>query len=138
MDSLARTFSNTLATIAVNSGSYGILLYENTTGYKPTLRNTTVNDFDLMLLDDDENLINFNNVDWNITLQLDITRLRRENNKVFPNFRHFIPAQEENKETPNPENQEIQPPDVPTDAPIIPSTGDDDLDFLMYQQNIFQ
>jgi hypothetical protein len=139
MDSLARTFSNTLATIAVNSGSYGILLYENTTGYKPTLRNTTVNDFDLMLLDDDENLINFNNVDWNITLQLDITRLRRDNNKTFPNFRNFVNAQEEEPVIENKTNSKEEP-EIPEnqDIPIIPSTGDDDLDFLMYQQNIFQ
>lgn len=139
MDSLAGTFSNTLATIAVNSGSYGILLYENTTGYKPTLRNTVINDFDLMLLDDDENLINFNNVDWNITLQLDITRLRRDISRIFPKFSNKLPATEipetnlnTNPEPQNEENQNNQ------DAPIFPTTGDDDLDFLMYQNNIYQ
>lgn len=169
MDSLAGTFSNTLATIAVNSGSYGILLYENTTGYKPTLRNTIINDFDISLLDDDENLINFNNVDWNITLQLDITRIRRENNKIFPNFKATLPLgvsrellsgdaeqgiSNENKQTENDDERSSNIPlkrnenlntstdsqEIPEtqDVPILESTGDDDLDFLLYQQNIFQ
>lgn len=138
MDSLAGTFSNTLATIAVNSGSYGILLYENTTGYKPTLRNTIINDFDLMLLDDDENLINFNNVDWNITLQLDITRLRRDNSKLFPRFSNKITALEEDVQ-PEQKQEEIVPQTQETnDSSIIQGTGDDDLDFLLYQNNIFQ
>ena len=139
MDSLAGTFSNTLATIAVNSGSYGILLYENNSGYKPTLRNKIINDFDLMLLDDDEDLINFNNVDWNITLQLDITRLRRDIDRVFPNFvaslGNLISAPEDEEKQKNKEEQPTEP--VP-EAPIVETTGDDDLDFLLYQQNIFQ
>jgi hypothetical protein len=139
MDSLAGTFSNTLAIIPVNSGSYGILLYENNASYKPTLRNTTINDFDLMLLDDDENLINFNNVDWNITLQLDITRLRRENDKLFPNFRNILPTAEEvPQDAVNTDNQENVQVSENQDAPLFPTTGDDDLDFLLYQQNIYQ
>lgn len=162
MDSLAGTFSNTLATIAVNSGSYGILLYENSTGYKPTLRNKIINDFDLMLLDDDENLINFNNVDWNITLQLDITRLRNNMDRTFPNFTSHlgilsqgnsnnVPSVDE--PTPditshlgifpqgNTEEQQLQNGEQLQEnlnAPIVDLTGDDDLDFLMYQNNIYQ
>lgn len=139
MDSLAGTFSNTLATIAVNSGSYGILLYENNSGYKPTLRNKIINDFDLMLLDDDEDLINFNNVDWNITLQLDITRLRRDINRTFPNFvaslGNLLSSPEEDEKQ---KDKEEQPTAPAPQAPIVETTGDDDLDFLLYQQNIFQ
>lgn len=76
MDSSVGTFSNVLATIPVNSTSFGILLFDNTTRFTCTLRNRTINYFDIKLLDDDDNLIDFNNVAWHMTIQLDITRQR--------------------------------------------------------------
>jgi hypothetical protein len=91
-----------------------------------------------MLLDDDEDLINFNNVDWNITLQLDITRLRRDINRTFPNFvaslGNILSAPEDDTQKKDEEKSTEPAPE----APIVETTGDDDLDFLMYQNNIFQ
>ena len=61
MDSNTGNFSNTLATLSVNSSAYGILLYDNTSQYKPMLRNKDANIFDIGILDDNDNYINFNN-----------------------------------------------------------------------------
>ena len=130
MDSKAGGFSNTLASLAVNSSSYGILIYDNISGYKPTLRNKIINSFDIQLLDDNDNLINFNNIDWRMTLQLDITRQRKNYDKVFPRFSNKIdvpPEPQENNNLGNTDAQNIQE-----------TTGDTDLDLLLYQNGIYQ
>jgi hypothetical protein len=135
MDSRNGGFSNALTSLAVNSASYGILIYENSSQFKPTLRNKIINSFDIQLLDDDDNLINFNKIDWRITLQLDITRKQQHFNRVFPKFSNIIEE---------PENQEVQPdPNIKENIPeptenIPETTGDDDLDFLLYQKGIYQ
>jgi hypothetical protein len=129
LDSINGGYSNTLACISVNSGAYGILLYQNTSQYKPILRESLLNGFDIDLLDDDENKINFNNVSWHITLQLDIIRKFNIVDKTFPQLMQNIPDSKD-EETKTEEINNIE------DIPI--TTGDDDLDFLMYQLGNYQ
>jgi hypothetical protein len=137
LDAVSGGYTNTLACISVNSGAYGILLYQNTSQFKPLLRDKILDGFDIELLDDDENRINFNNVSWHITLQLDIIRKLNIVDKTFPPIVATIPDTSE--DTPQTEeakqgeeiNKNIE--DIP-----LPSTGDDDLDFLMYQNGIYQ
>lgn len=159
MDSRNGGFGNSLSTLAVNSASYGILIYENSINFKPTLRNKLINSFDIKLLDDDDNLINFNNIDWRITLQLDITRKQQHYEKVFPKFSNIIqepetpdngdadmfPKGNENpKEAEDPKEAEIpkeaENPDILGNSlgDNSGTTGDDDLDFLLYQKGIYQ
>jgi len=139
MDSNSGNFSNTLATISVNSSAYGILLYDNLSQYKPILRDRDSNSiFDIGILDDNDNFINFNNCSWRITLQLDITRLSNLMDRTFPKPNNTIPTQDlaQNSDLPqNPDN-----PDLGNTAPelIDLGTGDTDLDFLMYQNKIYQ
>ena len=140
LDSYTGGYSSNLAIIPINNSSYGILLYENNSGYKPILRNKSLNGFDIQLLDDNNNVINFNNIDWYITLQMDITRKLEMMDRVFPKLTNIIPSSlgdfpaedAQNTDTKKDENA-----DAPN-APDLPTTGDDDLDFLLYQRNIYQ
>lgn len=144
MDSNTGNFSNTLATISVNSSAYGILLYENTSLYKPILRNRDNNSiFDIGILDDNDNFINFNNCSWRITLQLDITRLSNLMDRTFPTSNNNnLPITQDLGQVPdNPDlPQNSDNPDLGNTTPDLVDlgTGDSDLDFLMYQNNIYQ
>ena len=136
MDSNTGNFSNTLATLSVNSSAYGILLYDNTSQYKPILRNRDNNIFDIGILDDNDNFINFNNCSWKITLQLDITRLSNLMDRTFPKPNNNLGQNPDNPDiAQNPDN-----PDLGNTAPELVDlgTGDTDLDFLMYQNKIYQ
>lgn len=132
MDSVTGNFSNLLTSISVNSGSYGILLYENNHNFKALLRNKNIDYFDIGFLDDDENYIDFNNINWHMTLQIDIVRKLRDNDtqlQLNPPEINYNMEQEEQQDQPQ-EEQNIEP--------LQNSTGDDDLDFLMYQNGIYQ
>ena len=75
---------NILATIPIESGSFGLILYDNISNTQSMLRNNYIDGFDLKIYGDDNNLVNFNNVGWNITLLLSITRTRRvKSNTIF-------------------------------------------------------
>ncbi len=139
MDSVSGNFSNNLQTISVNSGSYGILLYENTHNFKAILRNKVLDSFDIALLDDNENLIDFNNIPWHMTLQLDITRKVPESNRILNIQPPEIPPIEEQPTQEEPAQEQLtQEQEEQYIEPIQESTGDSDLDFLLYQNNIYQ
>ena len=144
MDSNTGNFSNTLATISVNSSAYGILLYENTSLYKPILRNRDNNSiFDIGILDDNDNFINFNNCSWRITLQLDITRLSNLMDRTFPTSNNNLPITQDLGQVPDnpdlPQNSDNPDLGIPSpDLVDLGGTGDSDLDFLMYQNKIYQ
>jgi hypothetical protein len=73
-DSGKQGFSNILATLEVDAPPYSVILYKNTTNTFNILRNNEVNSFTIELKDDVGNFIDFNNIDWNITLALNIYR----------------------------------------------------------------
>lgn len=73
-DSGKQGFSNILATIEVDASPYSIILFKNQTQTFNILRNPDVNSFTTELKDDVGNFIDFNNIDWNITLALNIYR----------------------------------------------------------------
>lgn len=133
MDSVTGNFSNLFTSISVNSGSYGILLYENNHNFKALLRNKSIDYFDIGFLDDDENYIDFNNINWHMTLQIDIVRKLQNTDTQLQlqplDINYDIPQEEQPQdELPQEEEQNIEP----------ESTGDDDLDLLMYQNGIYQ
>lgn len=69
---------NVLATIPIEAGSFGLILYDNISNTESIIKNPTLDGFDLQILGDDNNLVNFNGIGWNITLLLNITRRRQE------------------------------------------------------------
>lgn len=131
VDSTTGSNNNILTVIPVNSGSYGIILYQNISSFKPMLRETSTNDFDISLLDDDDNLINFNGVSWSLSLQLDIIRKLQFVDRVFPTLSNTIPSKPAEIDESNKNN-------VVSSQPMQLTTGDDDLDFLLYQKGIYQ
>jgi hypothetical protein len=72
--SVSNTLSNTLATLEVDQPAFGLLLYKNTTQIRSRLRVDTLDVFDIQLKDELDQLLDFNNCDWSITLVFDILR----------------------------------------------------------------
>ena len=68
-------FSNTLATIPVDVPSFNMVSYiSNNDLDKHILRTKHIDAIDILLVDENENLIDFNNIDWTLTLCLSIER----------------------------------------------------------------
>jgi len=65
---------NILASIPINAGNFGLIMYDNTSNIVSQLNTRTLDGFDLEIIDDDGNLINFNNTYWTISLLLIIER----------------------------------------------------------------
>jgi hypothetical protein len=69
VSSLDYSFSNTLITIPVDVSPFSMISYNSQSDINKNLLNVrTINEIDIQIFDEDNNLINFNNLDWNITL----------------------------------------------------------------------
>ena len=63
------SFSNTLVTIPVDVSPFSMISYTSQSDANKNLLNIrTVNEIDIQIYDENNNLVNFNNLDWNITL----------------------------------------------------------------------
>lgn len=131
LDSTVSSNNNVLCVIPVNASSNGVILYQNISSFKPMLRETNINDFDISLLDDDDNLINFNGVSWSLAIQIDIIRKLETLDRIFPKLTNTILSQDKNNIV-----SSIDEPN--NNAQLDLTTGDNDLDFLMYQKGIYQ
>lgn len=78
-DSLTATSTSTLCSIPVSSNASGIINYNNLTDYKSIFKEYEFNSIDISITDDKNNYIDFNNIDWSMTLQIDITNEIVEN-----------------------------------------------------------
>lgn len=66
---------NVLAIIAVNQPSYSLITWENSALSKYVLTTDTVNNIDIQIYDQYDNLVNFNNIPWDISLRITSYRL---------------------------------------------------------------
>lgn len=140
---------NILATIPIEAGSFGLILYDNISNTQSMLRNNYIDGFDLKIYGDDNNLVNFNNVAWNITLLLSITRTRRDKsntvfreivrpiNQIDPTF-----LDNELRNTTDPQTTESNLGDITQgthEAVAEPAQdlGDSSLDLLLYNQHTY-
>lgn len=124
-DSSNNGFSNNVGLIPVDQPSFGLIVYENKSSSKFLLRDNLVNEIDLQLLDQNNNLINFNNLDWSLTILIETTReietfsqtqmadILKEQNKILADMSQ------------NQEPSQVQ------EQPINPISTDD-LDFFIY------
>ena len=64
--------SNIIASIPNNTIQNGIIYYTNYTNYKSIFKNSELSCITIQIQDDFENFIDFNNLDWSLTLQIDI------------------------------------------------------------------
>jgi hypothetical protein len=79
MDSFTSGATSTFCSIPVSANASGIIHYNNLTDYKSIFKNYDLNSIDISITDEKNNYIDFNNVDWSMTLQIDITNEIVEN-----------------------------------------------------------
>jgi hypothetical protein len=64
----------TLFSIPVNVPPFGIIIYDNTSGSKNYIKNSTSMDYlEVIITDDYNNPVDFNNIDWTISLEVEAT-----------------------------------------------------------------
>jgi hypothetical protein len=63
--------TNILSSIPNNSVQNGYIYYNNLTNFKSIFSNTQLSNIQIQFVDDFSNFINFNNIDWTLTLQID-------------------------------------------------------------------
>ena len=66
--------TTTLATIPIDQASFNMLSYVNYNSTSYMLKCTNIDTIDIQIYDEFNNLFDFNNTDWSITLLLSITR----------------------------------------------------------------
>jgi hypothetical protein len=74
LDTSTNGYSNLISTFPVDQPSFGLIIHENKNIVKYIVRNDLVDDVDIQITDENDNLINFNNIDWCITLMLETTK----------------------------------------------------------------
>jgi len=74
LDTATNGYSNLISTFPVDQPSFGLIIHENKNIVKYIVRNDLVDDVDIQITDENDNLINFNNIDWCITLMLETTK----------------------------------------------------------------
>jgi len=101
-NSVSLNLGITLSTIPVNTSAFGLIDYTNQTDLnKALLRVNIINEIDINIVDEDNNLINFNNIDWTITLVL-------ENIRVIPiRFTNTFKSLTQNIEMIKKENEDL-------------------------------
>ena len=73
-DSTTLGVSSNMASVPVNVASFGLIDYVNTSNSFPILTAKNVTYIDIQIVDENRNLVNFNGIDWTITIQLNIFR----------------------------------------------------------------
>jgi hypothetical protein len=77
----------TLFTIPVNVPPFGIIMYDNTAGSKNYVKNKfSVNNLEIIITDDNNNKIDFNNTDWTITIEIEATIQVIQNTKTINEY----------------------------------------------------
>ncbi len=147
LDSSVEGNLNILASIPINAGNFGLIMYENTNNIQNQLNTRVLDGFDLEIIDDDGNLINFNGTYWTLTLLLSIERQisQPSSRETFGDILQQQQAQIkqepiENIEAVTEEDQQkvldedgslfVEPPNL--EETIIP----DDLELLLYSKGI--
>ena len=157
-DSSTGNYTNDIQVIPINMPAYGIIKFENISGFKNIIQNRALDQLDISIYDDENNLVDFNGCHWNITLQLDIIRkISDDSNSSFSQLgimssllnsinQLIAGTQPENTQgnsdqtdTADTTNQQDSL-EVPTDS-TIPDVAeitneDNDLDLLLYQKGI--
>ena len=60
----------TLSSIPVNVEPYSIILYNNYANSNFIIKNKVLDNLEIQIYDDNNNLVDFNNVEWNITIEI--------------------------------------------------------------------
>lgn len=130
-DSSVQSNLNILATMPIDSGPFGVVLYNNISNITSIINNKSLDGFDLQIFGDDGRLVDFNNTHWNITLILAITRIRHEDSKT--SFRDLIfPINQLIQTIQQEQTQETREQDLEEEKPNGELEDDDNLEVLFY------
>jgi len=100
-NSLSNNLGITLATLPVDQPAFSMISYINQTDLNKTnLQINVIDEIDISIVDEDNNLLDFNNIDWNITLVLENVRLIPDKP---PKFKDLITEAKPFETTPDPE-----------------------------------
>lgn len=83
LSSINLSFNTTFAIIPVDSSYFSMISYENKNELnKNIIKVSSIENLDIQLTDDDDNLIDFNNFDWAITLCISIERKEKQKDNI--------------------------------------------------------
>jgi hypothetical protein len=100
--------STTLTTIPNNNAPYTMINYENLSNLNKSLvKVRKIDAIDIQIEDENGNKIDFNNVDWTITLVLE--NIRKMQKAEVPNFMRILEQQNEKVEEKDKVEEEIPP-----------------------------
>lgn len=74
IDSFYLTNTSLIQSLSISVPAFGLITYQNFTANYGRLKQRFINEIDIQLFDENNNYLDFNNIDWSITLQLAITR----------------------------------------------------------------
>ena len=100
LSSINLSFNTIIASVPVDNSYFSMISYENQNDLnKNIIKVPTIENIDIQLTDDDDNLIDFNNFDWTITLCLSIERNEKEKDNITLKdiLKHTILTNTENK-----------------------------------------
>ena len=117
LDTSTNGYSNLISTFPVDQPSFGLIIHENKNVVKYIVRNDIVDDVDIQITDENDNLINFNNIDWCITLMLEITK-------------EIIPVSKDDFDTIVKNNQPSQLVQQPDPLAVIDTNDNDLMNFI--------
>lgn len=73
-DSISKGLVSTICSVPVSTIQGGYIYYNNITNFKSVFRNHELSSLNIQIQDPNNNYIDFNNVDWTLTLQIDVVR----------------------------------------------------------------
>ena len=154
-DSWAGGFCNIIGTIPVNQPSYGLIQYMNQGNPHGNLRSKTIDLIDIQVLDEFNNLVNFNNVNWTLSLELIILRqltitpfnfptqdiLQQQDDDTEQQQEDDIEQQQDTtqdttQDTAPTDDTDIQPSYINNDGSVINPDINNDLDLLLYNNQL--
>lgn len=150
LDSISGGNFNDLCTIPVNVGYYGIIVYVNQNNFKSLIANKYITNFDIQIVDGfTDELIDFNNVGWTITLQFDILRKLEEKTDIVGNklndltnlLTNLFSQQNQQQEQDQQDQEQDQQEEQNIDEPFLETEPigetDETIDFLLYKNQIY-
>jgi len=95
-DSKTLGITDTITSIPCNVPPFGLVLYESKSDLdKHVLASNSIEQIDIRITDERDNLINFNNLNWSITLCLSVER-KDEPDRLNPNLLPYVKDLEPN------------------------------------------
>ncbi len=130
LDSTSMTTLNVLATIPIESATFGVILYDNIANIKTRLNNTQLDGFDILILDDNNNPVNFNGVPWCISLLITMTKERQIHPYDKKKFFDFVDIRPSVRDDNVASEQSVAPTDAPIDETTEPERPEGVGDFI--------